>query len=240
MTAGKTAGMRSASAEAPLPGARQLSGSTQVADAPSVDADLYRLLVTQISDYAIFALDPYGIVLSWNEGAYRSKGYTAAEIIGRHCSVFYTPEDLEVGKPARELETAVREGRVEDEGWRVRKDGTRFWANVVITALRDDAGNLFGFAKVTRDLTERRMAEELLRESEERFQLLVQTVKDYGIFMLDPTGHVVSWNDGAERIKGYTAQEIIGKHFSTFYPPEDLASNKPAWELEVAKRDGRF
>lgn len=239
MTAGKTAGTRP-SVEAPRPGTDKPSDNTPVAHAKGVDADLYRLLVTRISDYAIFALDPSGIVLSWNDGASRSEGYTADEIIGKHYSVFYTPEDLAAGKPAHDLEIAIRDGRVEDEGWRVRKGGARFWANVVITALRDDAGKHVGFAKVTRDLTERRLAEEMLRESEERFQLLVQSVKDYGIFMLDPTGHVASWNDGAERIKGYTAEEIIGRHFSTFYPPEDLASNKPAWELEVATREGRF
>src|SRR5205807_4679091 len=117
------------------------------------------------------------------------------------------------GKPARELEIATAEGRVEDEGWRVRKDGTRFWANVVITALFDDFGQLRGFGKVTRDMTDRRNAEQALRESDERFRLLVQGVSDYAIFMLDPTGHVVSWNAGAERIKGYTEAEIRGKHF---------------------------
>ena len=196
---------------------------------------LYQLLVESVRDYAIFALDPEGHVLSWNTGAQRLKGYTRDEIVGRHFSTFYPPEDL--AKPPWELEVATREGRVEDEGWRVRKDGTRFWANVVITALRDESGTLVGFAKVTRDLTQRRNTEQSLRESEERFRLLVHSVKDYAIFMLDPSGIVTSWNEGAERIKQYTAREIIGRHFSTFYPPEDLA--KPAWELEVAMRDGR-
>src|ERR1044071_5309126 len=188
---------------------------------------LYQLLVESVQDYAIFALDPTGHVLNWNAGAERIKGFTAADIVGRHFSTFYPPEDA-VWKPAWELEVATREGRVEDEGWRLRKDGTRFWANVVITALRDDTGALVGFAKVTRDLTERRQAEQTLRASEERFRLLVQSVKDYGIFMLDPDGTVASWNDGAERINGYTAAEIIGRHFSTFYPPED-AGWKPPW-----------
>jgi len=201
---------------------------------------LHRLLVDSVRDYAIFALNPGGYVLSWNEGARRIKGYEAEEIIGRHFSTFYPEADLAAGKPAWELEVAARDGRFEDEGWRIRKDGTRFWANVIITALRNAAGELVGFAKVTRDLTERRAAEESLRESEERFRLLVQTVKDYGIFMLDPDGRVASWNDGARHINGYTAEEIIGRHFSTFYPKEDLAAGKPAWELEVAARDGRF
>src|SRR5438067_564208 len=123
-------------------------------------AGLYGLLVESVQDYAIFALDPSGHILSWNEGAFRLKGYTADEIIGRHFSIFYPPEDIARGKTAWELEVATREGRVEDEGWRVRKDGSRFWANVVITALRDPSGALVGFGKVTRDLTERGEAEE--------------------------------------------------------------------------------
>ena len=201
---------------------------------------LYRLLVETVRDYAIFALDPTGHILSWNAGAERLKGYKPEEIIGRHFSTFYPPNDIVAGKPERELEDAVREGRVEDEGWRIRKDGSRFWANVVITALWDEDRKLVGFAKVTRDLTDRRRAEEQLRESEERFRLLVQGVKDYAIFMLDPQGCVASWNEGAQRIKGYTADEIIGRHFSTFYPIEDVAAGKPPWELEVAIRDGKY
>jgi PAS domain S-box-containing protein len=122
----------------------------------------FRLLVESIRDYAIFTLDPEGRVTSWNAGAERYKRYRADEIIGRHFSVFYPPEDIASGKPARELAVAAREGRIEDEGWRVRKDGTRFWANVVITALREN-GRLIGFAKVTRDLTERMQNEERLR-----------------------------------------------------------------------------
>ncbi|HEX5724038.1 MAG TPA: PAS domain-containing sensor histidine kinase [Longimicrobiaceae bacterium] len=200
---------------------------------------LYQLLVESVQDYAIFVLDPTGRVISWNPGARRLKGYEPEEIIGRHFSTFYPAEDIATGKPAWELEVATHEGRVEDEGWRLRKDGTRFWANVIITALRDESGGLVGFAKVTRDLTQRRAAEESLRASEERFRLLVQSVRDYAIFMLDPGGHVASWNEGAERIKGYTPQEIIGRHFSIFYPPEDVAAGKPAWELEEAVREGR-
>jgi PAS domain S-box-containing protein len=202
--------------------------------------ELHRLLVESVDDYAIFALDENGYILSWNPGAQRFKGYTANEAIGKHFSVFYPPEKIEQGFPDFELREAARVGRFEDEGWRIRKDGSRFWANVVITALRDPSGNLVGFAKVTRDLTERRRAEDALRLSEERFRLLVQGVRDYAIFMLDPTGHISSWNAGAERIKGYTAEEIIGKHFSIFYTPEDLASGKPARELEIATRTGVY
>lgn len=128
-------------------------------------ADLHRLLVESVTDYAIFVLDERGFVRSWNPGAARLKGYTESEIVGKHFSIFYTQPDLDAGKPAWELEVASKTGRVEDEGWRLRKDGTRFWANVVITALRDKAtGALVGFAKITRDLTERRNAEEQARK----------------------------------------------------------------------------
>jgi PAS domain S-box-containing protein len=201
---------------------------------------LYKLLVESVRDYAIFALDREGYIISWNPGAERFKGYKAEEIIGKHFSVFYTKPDLDRNRPGEELEIAAREGRVEDEGWRVRKDGSRFWANVVITALRDPSGELVGFGKVTRDLSDRRQAEERLRQSEERFRLLVENVRDYGLFNLDLDGTITSWNAGAERISGYSAEDIIGRHFSVFYPPEDLAANKPARELEIVRRDGRF
>ena len=202
--------------------------------------ELYRLLVESVVDYAIFALDPQGYVLSWNPGAERFKGYTAAEAIGQHFSIFYPPELVAEGFPEFELKTAATVGRFEDEGWRVRKDGTRFWANVVITALRSATGELLGFAKVTRDLSARREAEQALRESEERFRLLVEGVKDYAIFMLDPTGAIATWNEGAERIKGYAAPEVLGRHFSIFYPAADVAAGKPARELEIAARSGKY
>jgi PAS domain S-box-containing protein len=207
---------------------------------PHNSSDLYRRLVDSVSDYAIFALDAKGYVSSWNPGAQRIKGYSGDEIIGRHFSSFYPPEDIASGKPAWELEVAAREGRVEDEGWRLRKDGSRFWANVVISALRNEHGEVIGFAKVTRDLTERRNAEEALRRSEERFRLLLQSVKDYAILMLDPEGNVASWNVGAQHIKGYSADEILGRSFTLFYPPEAVADGFPQHELDVASRDGRF
>ena len=202
--------------------------------------ELHRLLVESVDDYAIFALDQDGYILSWNAGAQRIKGYTAEEAIGKHFSMFYPPEKVEERFPEFELREAARVGRFEDEGWRVRKDGSRFWANVVITALRDAAGRLVGYAKVTRDLTERRLAEEALRESEQRFRLLVHGVRDYAIFMLDTTGHITTWNTGAQRIKGYTSEEIIGKHFSIFYTQDDLEDGKPARELEIATRTGVY
>ena len=202
--------------------------------------DLYALLVESVQDYAIFALDPTGKVMTWNAGAERLKGYAPHEIIGRHFSAFYPPADIARGKPERALEIATEMGRVEDEGWRIRKDGSRFWALVVITALRDRSGALVGFAKVTRDLTERRRSEDMLRQSEERFRLLIQGVRDYAIFMLDPEGRIVSWNDGAVVTTGYTAEEIIGRHFSIFYPAADVAAGKPAWELETVTREGKY
>jgi PAS domain S-box-containing protein len=196
----------------------------------------FRLLVESVSDYAIFMLDPSGHVASWNVGAERIKGYRAAEIIGKHFSVFYPPEDVAGGKTELELEIATRAGRFEEEGWRVRKDGSLFWATVTITAMHNPDGKLIGFSKVTRDLTARRQAEEETR----RFRLLVESVKDYAIFILDPGGQVLTWNLGAERIKGYQAGEIIGKHFSIFYPPGDIAAGKTEHELEIAVRTGRF
>jgi PAS domain S-box-containing protein len=202
--------------------------------------DLHRLLVDSVQDYAIFALDPQGYILSWNAGAQRFKGYTADEVLGKHFSIFYPRELVAEGFPAFELRTAANTGRFEDEGWRIRKDGSRFWANVVITALRDREGRLTGFAKVTRDLTERREAEEAIRESEERFRLILEGVRDYAIFMLDPRGRVATWNAGAERLNGYRAREINGVHFSKFYPPDDVAAKKPEHELEVAVETGKY
>jgi PAS domain S-box-containing protein len=204
-----------------------------------VDPLLYKLLVEQAKDYALFLLDREGRIMSWNAGAQRLKGYAAEEIVGRHFSTFYTREALESGWPQHELKVATAEGRFEDEGWRVRKDGSRFWANVVITALRDDDGRLLGFSKITRDLTDRKLHEEALRQSEERFRLLIEGVVDYAIFMLDTDGVVTSWNAGAERIKGYKRDEILGKHVSRFFLPEDLEAGKPWEELAAARRDGR-
>jgi PAS domain S-box-containing protein len=200
----------------------------------------FRLLLGSIKDYAIFMLDTEGRVATWNASAERTKGYTAEEILGQHISRFYTPEDARQGKPQRLLRKAMEDERVEDEGWRVRKDGSLFWADVIISAVRDSTGQLRGFSKVTRDLTERRKAEDLLRMSEERFRLLIESVKDYAIFMLDPQGRVATWNAGAERIKGYRAEEIIGQSFTRFYSEAEVLAGKCALELEVALREGRF
>src|SRR4051812_46171006 len=200
----------------------------------------FRILVEGVIDYAIYMLDPSGIITNWNPGAERMKGYSADEILGQHFSKFYTKEDRASGLPARVLEVAAREGRYEAEGWRVRKDASRFWASVVVDAIRSEDGALQGFAKVTRDITERRAALEILRESERQFRLLVAGVTDYAIYMLDPNGIVASWNAGAQRIKGYTADEIIGHHFSRFYTEPDRSAGVPARALYTASQEGRF
>ncbi|MBX9853785.1 MAG: PAS domain-containing sensor histidine kinase [Cytophagaceae bacterium] len=200
----------------------------------------YQALAESVKDYALIMLDPEGKVALWNPGAERIKGYTAREIIGKHFSVFYPKKAQEDKFPEYELKVAKEVGRFEDEGWRVKKDGSLFWANVVISAVYNSENLFIGFSKVTRDLSERKKAEETLRRSEERYRLLIEGVKDYAIFMLDPTGHIASWNLGAKRLKGYTENEIIGKHFSIFYPEEAKKINYPEMELRVAKEKGRF
>jgi PAS domain S-box-containing protein len=213
-------------------------------------ADHLRLLIESQPDYAIFLLDTTGHVVTWNDGARRLKGYTADDIVGQSFAVFYQPEAREAGVPERNLEAARATGRHETEDWRVRKDGSRFWANVVITALRDERGTLVGFGKVTRDLTTRQLAIEQLRTAAselrmanaglEQFRLLVASVRDYAIFMLDPDGRIRTWNAGAENINGYSADEAIGRHFELFYTDEARDRKHPQWELEVATREGRF
>lgn len=200
----------------------------------------YRQMVEAITDYAIFRLDRDGRVASWNPGAQRFKGYEASEVLGQHFSRFYTAEDLANDLPKQALESAAREGRFENEGWRLRKDGSRFWAHVIIDPIFSPAGVLEGYAKVTRDLTERMQATEALRRSHEQFQILVDGVTDYAIYMLDPQGRVTNWNSGAERIKGYSRAEIIGKHVSTFYTDEEREAGAPQQAMAAALRDGRY
>ena len=206
----------------------------------AIDDSRFRLLIDAVIDYAIYMIDPDGIITSWNAGARRFKGYEEAEILGQHFSRFYTEDDRRAGLPQRALDTALTEGRFEGEGWRVRKDGTHFWSHVVIDPIRDSSGTLLGFAKITRDLTDRKMAEEVLKQSEQQFRLLVQSVTDYAIYMLAPDGRLTNWNPGAQRIKGYFPEEVIGQHFSMFYTPEDRAAGEPQRTLEVAVREGRF
>ena len=200
----------------------------------------FELLVNAITDYAIYLLDADGYVASWNRGAQRFKGYDADEIIGQHFSVFYTPEDRADDLPARALKIAAEEGKFEQEGWRVRKDGTRFWTSVVIDPVFDPNGRVIGYAKVTRDITDKLEATQALRESERRFRLLVQGVRDYAIYMLDPDGRITNWNAGAAMIKGYTADEIVGQHFSRFYTEEDRAAGEPARALATALSQGKY
>ncbi len=206
---------------------------------PTLDEGRYRLLVEAIVDYAIYMLTPDGAIASWNAGARRIEGYEAHEVVGRPFARLYSAEDQKKGLPQQALATAQSSGRYEHEGWGVRKDGQRFWSHVVIDPIIDPAGELLGYAKITRDLTERWLAESALRRSEEQFRLLVRSVTDYAIYMLDPNGIVTNWNLGAQRIKGYLPGDVIGQHFSLFFTDEDRASGEPQQELETAIRDGR-
>ena len=201
--------------------------------APLEHETIFRAMVDSVRDYAIFLLDPNGFVITWNPGAERIKQYRPEEIIGKHFSIFYPEAEKLADKPAFELKMASATGRFEDEVWRIRKDGSRFWANVVITRILGAQGQLIGFGKITRDLTEHRAAEQ-------RFRLLVEGVTDYAIFLLDRTGHVTSWNSGAQRIKQYTADEIMGKHFSNFYTPEDREKGMPQHVLKQAEEHGHW
>lgn len=207
----------------------------------------YRILIDSITDYAIFLLNPEGHIITWNTGARQIKGYEADEIIGKHFSTFYTQKDKDDDYPSQELTMAIAKGKFEEEGWRVKKDGSVFWANVVITPVYDEDRKLLAFSKITRDLSERKKAEddlfrafEELKESEERFRLLIEGVTDYAIFMLDPAGNVATWNSGAHRMNGYEAHEIIGKYFSLFYSQEQIEECFPDYELRQAKEKGRF
>jgi PAS domain S-box-containing protein len=202
--------------------------------------DPFKLLIQSIVDYAIYMLDPNGFVTSWNAGAERIKGFQTEEIVGKHFSTFYTEEDRKAGMPQKVLDTARKEGKFEGEGWRVRKDGSRFWASVVVDRINDEKGELIGFAKITRDMTEKREAQHALLEAERRFRILVQGVTDYAIFMLDPDGRVANWNAGAERIKGYSPEEIIGEHFSRFYTPEERDAGVADRALNTAREVGRY
>jgi two-component system CheB/CheR fusion protein len=198
-----------------------------------------RTLIQNVRDYAIFMIDHRGIITEWTEGAERVKGYTAAEAVGQHVSIFYTPEAISQGAVAREIQEAAEKGRAEREDWRVRKGGQRFWGNEIATAIRDEAGQLIGFTKISRDLSEQKAARDALAASEQRYRLMVNEVKDYAIFMISPDGRIVTWNTGAERILNYTEEEAIGQLNEIVFTPEDRATGEHLKELNGARRDGR-
>jgi PAS domain S-box-containing protein len=199
----------------------------------------FRLLVEGITDYAIYMIDPQGQIINWNAGARHIKGYETREVVGQHFSMFYTPEDRAADLPQKALQTALRDGHFVVEGWRIRKDGSRFFASVVIDPIYEE-GTLIGFAKITRDITERQDALAKLAKSESQFKTLVGGVVDYALYMLDPSGIISNWNAGGERIKGYASEEIVGQHFSRFYTPADQASGKPLRALQIARDTGKY
>jgi PAS domain S-box-containing protein len=209
-------------------------------NAANDENERFRLLVESITDYAVCMLDAHGYVSTWNSGAERITGFSHDEIIGDHFSRFYTADDIFAHAPEKALSIAAAEGRYEAEGWRIRKNGEQFWTHVVIDPIKADGGELIGFAKITRDLTERKQAQEALADRDEQFRRLVLNVTDYAIYMLSPEGFVSSWNLGAERIKGYSADEVIGQHFSRFYPEEERAKGTPQNGLEIARTTGHF
>jgi PAS domain S-box-containing protein len=210
------------------------------AGAASANDSAYRMLAEAIADVAIYLLDPTGLVENWNPGAERFTGYRESEILGQHFSRFHTDEDRQSGQPERALLKAEIHGKFENEGWRLRKDGTRFWAQVAIDPIRDADGHLLGFAEIVRDVTDRKQAETALRRSEDQFNFLVQGATDCAIYMLDLTGRVTNWNAGAERIQGYLPRQILGRNFSCFYTDEDRALEAPQAALDIAAKTGRF
>lgn len=208
----------------------------------------YRLMVDSVVDYAIIMIDPEGLVASWNEGAERLKGYQAREIIGQHFSRFYPPEAIAAGLPNQELRMAAEQGRFEDEGWRLRKDGSRFWANVIMTALRDQNGVIRGFAKVTRDLTERNETAEALQKASAYTRSLIEASLD-PLVTISPEGKITDVNGATEKVTGCNREELIGTDFSGYFTSPDKAregyekvfrdGQVRDYPLEIRRRDGR-
>ncbi len=198
-------------------------------------------LVNGVTDYAIYMLDPEGRVATWNIGAERSTGYTAREVLGKHFSLFFLPEDAQAGVPAEELATTVRLERYESEAWRQRKDGTKFWALVTLTAIRGPNGELRGFAKVTRDMSAQKAAEVALKSLNaqlERYRIIVENVTDHLIYTLDAEGRIESWNPSAQRILGYPPEEVVGLEYAMNFLPEEAEAGEPQRQLEEASRNG--
>lgn len=200
----------------------------------------YRFLLDAVKDFAIFMVDPHGTVDSWNAGAERLTGYLETEALGLNFAAFYLQEERNAGGPAQALVQSATQGRCETEGWRVRKNGSKFWAHSVVEPIRAEDGHLVGHTHVTRDLSERLAAADALQQSETQFRMLVQGVTDYALYMLDPEGRIVNWNAGAQRIKGYAAAEVIGTNFARFYRSDDQKKGEPAAALATAVREGRF
>jgi PAS domain S-box-containing protein len=203
----------------------------------------FRLLVEPVKEYAIYMLDPEGRVVTWNEGAERGKGYKAEEVLGRNFSMFFLPEDVEAGLPAQELASASRDGRYETEAWRIRKDGTRFWALLTLTAIRGVDGELRGFAKVTRDMTALKDAVEAMRGLNaqlERYRVMVESIDEYAIYTLDAEGRITSWGKGAQKVSGIGPDEALGRHYSIFNSPEEIVAGVAEDELAEAARTGHF
>lgn len=202
--------------------------------------DCLRVLVAGITDYAIVMLDPNGYVVSWNAGAQYVSGYRADEVIGMPFAKFYSPEDVMHGRPAEVLRIVKATGRYEEEGWQLRKDGSRFRNHSIMTTLEEPAGVLLGFSMVSHDVTARWESDEGLRISEGRFRALLTYLPHYALIMLDPRGRVSTWTDEAERMSGYARQEVLGLPSSLFYTAQDLAVNKPYKDLALATTHGRY
>lgn len=205
----------------------------------------YRHMIDEIQDYAIFLLTKEGVIHNWNKGAFLITGFSASEIIGKSFHICYTQEDIDKKLPEKLLQKSSLEGKAIHEGWNLKKDGTRYWANSVITALHHD-DEVTGYVKVIRDMTAMKEASdrqneyiEQLRRSEERYHNMIQEVQDYAILMLDQEGIIQNWNYGAQQIKGYSADEVVGKHFRIFYTPQDVARKLPEKMLRMAAEKGR-
>lgn len=195
--------------------------------------------LAHIRDYAIVLIDDEHRIADWNRGAEQLLGHTVEQAVGQPFDLLFSPEDRQKGAPRRELAVAETDGESSDERWHVRRDGSRFFGSGIVKAIRDESAVLLGFVKIFRDLTEQRRAQEQIAASEARYRLLVESVKDYAIFMLDSHGRVSEWTTAAERIKGYTAEDILGKPFATFFTAADRSHGEPERELQTAREVGR-